>query len=157
MPGPPATSPGNDNDWIVGSTRRPGELRRRGGGVVRAAGRTIIAFEEGLFGPYPFETTGGVLDEGPFQFALEVQTRPVYATAFFSDSERAQRLRRRPRARAPVGRGQPRGERWSEIWLNEGSPPTRSGCGVNTRDGTAQEIFDANYEGIPRRTRSGAS
>ena len=155
--GPPATSPGNDNDWIVGST---GDAPANFGVVAEASFARqdeIIAFEEGLFGPYPFETTGGVLDEGPFQFALEVQTRPVYATAFFSNpNEPDDSVVVHELAHQWVGDSLAV-ERWSEIWLNEGfATYTEWLWSEHEGLGTAQEIFDEFYEGTPE-ARSGAS
>jgi peptidase M1-like protein/immune inhibitor InhA-like protein len=148
--GPPATSPGNDNDWIVGST---GDAPANFGVVAEQSFERqgdIIAFEEGLFGPYPFQATGGVLDEGPFQFALEVQTRPVYATAFFNDpNEPDDSVVVHELAHQWVGDSLAV-ERWSEIWLNEGfATYTEWLWSEHEGLGTAQEIFDGTYDGIP--------
>jgi hypothetical protein len=148
--GPPATSPGNENAWIVGTAAdAPANF-----GVVAEASFArqddIIAFEEGLFGPYPFETTGGVLDEGPFQFALEVQTRPVYATAFFNDpNEPDDSVVVHELAHQWVGDSLAV-EDWSEIWLNEGFATYTEWLWSEQEGlGTAQEIFDGTYDGIP--------
>jgi aminopeptidase N len=51
-----------------------------------AVGRTseIIDYLESLFGPYPFDAEGAIVDDYPnLHFALENQTRPIYAMGFF--------------------------------------------------------------------------
>ncbi|MBF6124968.1 M1 family metallopeptidase [Nocardia brasiliensis] len=39
----------------------------------------ILDFIESLYGPYPFETSGGIYVDADIMFSLETQTRPIYA------------------------------------------------------------------------------
>jgi len=152
VPGAPKGSIDNENDWIVGSAAdAPANF-----GVVAgwsfAKHEQILAFEAELFGPYPFEAGGGVVDDGPFGFALENQTRPFYAPGFFldpthpNDSVVVHEL-----AHQWVGDSLAV-EDWSNIWLNEGfATYTEWLWSEHEGLGTAQEIFDGIYQGIPAR------
>ncbi|AVH20949.1 M1 family metallopeptidase [Nocardia cyriacigeorgica] len=39
----------------------------------------ILDFTESLYGPYPFDTSGGIYVDADLSFSLETQTRPIYA------------------------------------------------------------------------------
>ncbi|MEV4127705.1 M1 family metallopeptidase [Nocardia sp. NPDC049707] len=39
----------------------------------------ILDFAETLYGPYPFDTAGGIYVDADLEFSLETQTRPIYA------------------------------------------------------------------------------
>ena len=96
--------------------RRPRPTRpSRGRGRARTLARQpeIIRFLAGIFGPYPFSSAGAIVDDcRGLGFALENQTRPVYARGLFEDrADEPARLGRRARARAPVDRRRPRAGR----------------------------------------------
>ncbi|WP_300013734.1 M1 family metallopeptidase [Pseudonocardia sp.] len=80
----------------------------------------VIAFLEGMFGPYPFAAAGGIVDDvGELAFALENQTRPIYAPSFFSDAVSGDVVVVHELAHQWFGNSLPLA-RWRDIWLNEG-------------------------------------
>ncbi len=117
---PPADSPGNDTDWVVGTKAdepptygaiAKGSLERQ---------PEIIAFLEDFFGPYPFSTAGGIVDNDPgIGFALENQTRPIYSKDFFYNSESGDSVVVHETAHQWTGDDLAL-KRWADIWLNEG-------------------------------------
>ena len=87
--GAPEGSPGNENTWTVGGAADvPAPV---GASVDASFARhgEVLDFLSATFGPYPFATAGGIVDDDPdLGFALENQTRPIYSTVFF-DAPRA--------------------------------------------------------------------
>jgi aminopeptidase N len=111
-------------------------LERAGRRVLRLLPE-IVRFQSRLFGPYPFEAAGSILDRAPrLGYALETQSRPIYTYApsrtlvvhevahqWFGDS---------------VGL-----ERWPEIWLNEGFATWAQWYYAEKHGGrSAQEVFE---------------
>jgi aminopeptidase N len=102
----------------------------------------VLAWAEGIFGPYPFSSTGAIVDRPQdVAYALETQSRPVFPGApglpllvhelahqWYGDSVT-------PRS-------------WRDMWLNEGFATYAEWLWEEDHGGdTAQETFDALYEG----------
>ncbi|HYH91788.1 MAG TPA: M1 family aminopeptidase [Candidatus Saccharimonadales bacterium] len=143
VPGAPADSPGNENDWIVGTVDDipPPEGEVAAGSFARQP--EIIAFLAEQFGPYPFGEAGGVVDDPEgLGFALETQTRPIYARDFFDSAESGDAVVVHELAHQWYGDSLTIG-RWQDIWLNEGFATYAEWLWSEDQGlGTAQEIFD---------------
>jgi aminopeptidase N len=80
----------------------------------------IIDFLSQTFGSYPFRAAGGIVDDLPeFQFALETQTRPIYASAFFVDAVSGDLVVVHELTHQWTG-DLLRLDAWQHVWLNEG-------------------------------------
>jgi aminopeptidase N len=103
-----------------------------------------------VFGPYPFSAAGGIVDDTSLiGFALENQTRPIYAKGFFSDPLQADSVVVHELAHQWYGDSLAVAA-WQHIWLNEGFA-TYAEWLWSEREGlgTVQEIFDFYYGVIP--------
>ena len=139
-------SPGNDNDWVIGTIADlpPSEGEIIDGSLARQP--EIIRFESRYFGRYPWRDVGGIVDdvEG-LGFALETQTRPIYSRDFFTDPVNGDFVIVHELAHQWYGDSLAVA-RWKHIWLNEGFA-TYAEWLWSEREGlgTAQEIFDFFY------------
>ncbi len=143
VPGSPPGSAPNPNDWIVATQAdAPTPL---GAIAQQSMDRQpeIIEFLEGTFGPYPFATAGGVVDDlNELGFALETQTRPVYSRWFFTDTFSGDSVFVHEIAHQWVG-DDLAVEQWQHIWLNEGFATYAEWLWSDAEGlGTVQQIFD---------------
>lgn len=101
---------------------------------------SVLEWESGLFGPYPFRAAGSIVDRAPdVGFALETQSRPLYDSApdlstlvhesahqWFGDSVSL--------------------TSWKDIWLNEGFATYAEWLYSEQHGGdSAQKSFDKLY------------
>jgi aminopeptidase N len=107
------------------------------------------------FGPYPFDSYGGVvIDDSRVGYALETQSRPVYGNVFFQESAN-------PTVVAHELAHQWYGdsvalERWRDIWLNEGFATYAEWLWLEHKgERTTQQSFDAAYQGFDWATPTG--
>ena len=114
-------------------------------------GRTaeVVDWASGIFGPYPFEAQGGVVaPPDVLGFALENQTRPVYASGFFRRGSNMSVVVHE-QAHQWYGDSVAVAD-WKHIWLNEGLASYAEWLWSQAQgDGTAQELFDFTYASHP--------
>ncbi|MBE1496062.1 aminopeptidase N [Amycolatopsis lexingtonensis] len=108
-----ATADGLPNITAIGKSidTKPGQ-----GQVFNRTTAQITQWESSVYGPYPFDSTGGILADVGVGYALETQSRPVYdhRTSDFDGDLLAHELGHQwfGDSLTPV--------HWSDIWLNEG-------------------------------------
>jgi aminopeptidase N len=106
----------------------------------------IVKFLAQRFGRYPFSASGGIVDNNEeFGYALENQTRPIYAPGFFDSQESGDAVVVHELAHMWYGDSLAVA-RWSDIWLNEAFASYAEWMWSEDQGlGTAQEIFNQNY------------
>ncbi|MET0525237.1 MAG: M1 family metallopeptidase [Nocardioides sp.] len=117
----------------------PNNLARTNAGLALQA--EMIDFL-GMFGPYPFNSSGSIVDDDSIGYALETQTRPVYSRVA-GEGTVVHELAHQWFGNAVSP------ERWADIWLNEGWATYAEWTWTEDRGGdTAQEQFE-NVMSIP--------
>lgn len=144
--GPPPGSPALANNWIAGDAAdAPPPI----GDAVRAVfdrEPEILRYLSGVFGPYPFASAGGIVDDEPtLYFALENQNRPIYPPGTFGDLRSATSTVVHELSHQWYGDSLAL-LRWRDIWLNEGFA-TYAEWLWSEHEGlaTAQQLFDERY------------
>jgi hypothetical protein len=149
VPGAPAGSAPNANDWIAGTLADiPPTIGQIAEGSL-ARQEEIIDFLADNFGRYPFVSAGGIVDDEPILFALENQTRPIYSFLFFFDPLEGDRVVVHELTHQWFGDHLSL-DTWQHIWLNEGLA-TYAEWLWSEREGpaTVQQIFDFAYAVLP--------
>jgi len=146
--GAPVGSPGNANDF---TDVNAADLPSTGDIVdaVFARQPEIIDFLAGNFGPYPFSSGGGIVDDRPLSFALENQTRPIYSKDFFTDEISGSFVVAHELAHQWFGDDVSLAQ-WRNVWLNEGFATYAEWLWSEHEGfGTAQDNFDFYYDNVP--------
>ncbi|WP_405104647.1 M1 family metallopeptidase [Micromonospora sp. NBC_01405] len=106
----------------------------------------IADFLADRFGPYPFDSYGGIaLADGRISYALETQSRPVYGPGFFLAGGPITEVVAHELAHQWFGDSVSL-DRWGDIWLNEGFATYAEWLWTEHGGGrTAQRTFELRH------------
>jgi aminopeptidase N len=110
----------------------------------------VVDYLATKFGPYPFDAMGGIaIDDQRIGFALENQTRPVYAAAFFTNPAEGISVLAHELAHQWFGDSVSLHD-WRDIWLNEGFATYAQWLWAADHGGpTTQQQFQTDYQNSP--------
>jgi hypothetical protein len=149
-PPAPAGSPANPTTW---RSLTVAQLPMSATGQIAhnslAREPEMLRFLARSFGPYPFDTAGGIVSPALFDFALETQTRPTYSTDFFGWQDIADSTVVHELAHQWYGDNVSI-KQWKDTWLNEGFATYAQWLWAEHEGGTStQGQFDDAYAQIP--------
>jgi aminopeptidase N len=103
----------------------------------------VTGFLSGVFGPYPFDSAGSIVDYAPdIGYALETQSRPIYA--YVPDLTTLVHETAHQWFGNSVGL-----ERWPEIWLNEGFATWAQWYYAERHGGRSAEVIFERLQRVP--------
>ncbi len=109
----------------------------------------VLAWEEKLFGPYPFASSGAVIDRNPYvHYPLETQTKPYYEKPP-KDKIIVHELAHQWFGNSVTPRT------WRDMWLNEGFAQYTEWMweAQQQKKRTERQIFDDYYDGRDPESR----